>query len=281
QRLVYPGVKFNDQGKPISQPWLLCSDTDANDIEPMADPFILMVDRGECTFAAKVRRAQHLGASGVIIADNKCLCGDKTCVSAEGCEDVEPIMADDGSGADITIPSFLMKKPDAEAIHSHLEAKQYVQVEMTWSMPAPDDRVEWELWTSAVDPTATAFKRDFKDVVLSLGAHAYFEPHYMLYNGSVYGCTDGTHCGNLCTNGGRYCMTDPDLDRDQGLSGEDVVRESLRQKCIWQRYGGEEAPADEKGLGRAWWDYVNSFNVKCGVERFKDAGCVAAAMSEA
>ena len=59
----------------------------------------------------QVRRAQHLGAAGVIIADNTCLCSDvdsEICIKAPDtlCEQVEPIMADDGSGADIAIPRY-------------------------------------------------------------------------------------------------------------------------------------------------------------------------------
>lgn len=58
---------------------------------------------------AQVRKAQHMGAIGVIIADNTCLCKDEAsgvCSKSEDtpCEQVEPIMADDGSGGDITIP---------------------------------------------------------------------------------------------------------------------------------------------------------------------------------
>lgn len=45
----------------------------------------------------------------MIIADNTCLCKDeesRECTKAEDvtCEQMEPIMADDGSGADIAIP---------------------------------------------------------------------------------------------------------------------------------------------------------------------------------
>jgi hypothetical protein len=53
---------------------------------------------------------------------------DRACKSDVDCETQEPIMADDGSGADITIPSFLMTKPDGETIKSHLEGKRLVQV---------------------------------------------------------------------------------------------------------------------------------------------------------
>lgn len=37
-------------------------------------------------------------------------------------------MADDGSGADITIPSFLLYKPDADAIKAKLRETDFVQV---------------------------------------------------------------------------------------------------------------------------------------------------------
>lgn len=55
-----------------------------------------------------------------------------------------------------------------------------------------------------------------------------------------------TKCGLLCTNQGRYCMTDPDFDTNKGVSGADVVTESLRQKCIWNAYGGQDAPAKDQ-----------------------------------
>ena len=37
-------------------------------------------------------------------------------------------MADDGSGADITIPSFLLYKPDSDAIKGKLREASLVQV---------------------------------------------------------------------------------------------------------------------------------------------------------
>lgn len=43
-------------------------------VKAWQSPFILMADRGNCTFVTKVRHAQHAGASGVLVADNVCLC---------------------------------------------------------------------------------------------------------------------------------------------------------------------------------------------------------------
>ena len=121
---------------------------------PWQSPYILMLDRGGCTFVQKVRNAQRVGAAGVIIADNTCLCsaGDK-CTSDPGhdCEEREPIMADDGSGSDISIPSFLMFKQDADGVKAEVMANHLVRIEMTWGLPNPDDRVEYELWTTPTD----------------------------------------------------------------------------------------------------------------------------------
>ena len=97
-------------------------------------PFILMVDRGDCTFVKKVRNAQKLGAAAVLLADNTCLCdaGDSCKSNAEDCETKEPIMADDGSGADITIPSFLMFKQDADPIKETLMQNKIVRMSLSW-----------------------------------------------------------------------------------------------------------------------------------------------------
>jgi hypothetical protein len=41
---------------------------------PFQSPYILLIDRGGCSFVQKVRNAQHTGAAAVLIADNVCLC---------------------------------------------------------------------------------------------------------------------------------------------------------------------------------------------------------------
>jgi hypothetical protein len=249
-------------------------------------PFILMVDRGDCTFVIKVRNAQKSGAVGVLIADSTCLCeaGD-TCqpdIDDEECESKEPIMADDGSGADITVPSFLMFKQDADPIKDYLKKDTMVRAEMSWALPAPDARVEYELWTTPKDPVSDPLKHSFREVALALGEHAQFTPHYYIYDGLFAGCrgSDGENqCYNLCTNDGRYCSTDPDDDLDSGISGADVVTESLRQICIWREYGDD-------GVGLPWWDYTEEFHFRCDKDEdegkfFTNEACIKDAMQRA
>ncbi len=256
----------------------------SGNMAPWKAPFILLVDRGDCTFVIKVRNAQKAGAAGVLIADNSCLCdaGDACTPDAEeeACEPKEPIMADDGSGADITVASFLLFKQDADPIKAYLKQDKMVRAEMSWQLPAPDARVEYELWSTPKEPVSAPFKQNFREVAVALGEHAQFTPHFYVYDGIFAGCrgVDGENqCYNLCTNNGRYCSTDPDDDLDSGISGADVVTESLRQICVWRLYGDD-------GVGLPWWNYIEEFNFRCDKEDakfFTNEDCIKDAMQRA
>ena len=252
-------------------------------MEPWVSPFILMVDRGDCTFVRKVRNAQRAGAAAVLIADTSCVCAFEDCspeMTGAPCEVQEPIMADDGSGSDISIPSFLVFKQDADPIREALKKNTQVRVEMTFSMPSPDARVEYDLWTVPTDITSQPIEKSFKEAAVALGDKALFTPHMFIYNGLRAGCDqDGVNeCFNLCTNNGRYCAIDPDDDLDSGISGADVVTESLRRLCIWKNYGSD-------GIGKEYWLYVDEFLFRCGnpnkPELFTDETCITDAMDHA
>jgi len=246
-------------------------------------PYVLLIDRGDCTFVQKVRNAQRTGAAAVLIADNTCLCAYPECEpdsADEPCEVQEPIMADDGSGSDISIPSFLLFKQDADPIKEVLkDGKQHVRVEMTFSMPAPDARVEYGLWSVPTDEVSRPLEKGFKEAAVALGDKAYFTPHFYIYDGMRAGCDqDGVNeCYNLCTNNGRYCAIDPDDDLDAGISGADIVTESLRRLCVWKTYG------EADGIGTPYWDYMEEFLFRCGdpekPDLFKDEACVLDAMT--
>lgn len=181
-------------------------------------------------------------------------------------------MADDGSGTDISIPSFLMFKNDADKIKDEVMSEQPVQLEMSWSLPKPDGRVEYDLWTVPTDTVSKSFLTNFGPVAKKLGDQAYFTPHMYIYDGEKTHCqgNDGeTFCYNLCTNKGRYCATDPDNDLEKGISGADVVKESLRRLCIWKHYG------ESDGVGEAWWTYMEQFSDRCNTpDFFMNEDCV-------
>jgi hypothetical protein len=255
----YPERPLDDNGK----------------MKPWQTPYILMVERGGCTFVQKARNAQRSGAAAVIIADDTCLCafGD-VCTSDAGvdCEPREPVMADDGSGSDITIPSMLLFKQDADVIKGELKSNHNVQLEMKWSLPNPNNKVEYSLWSTPTDMISKDFLSTFGETALAFSDRAVFQPHMYIYDGILSNCQgpDGQNeCYNLCTNNGRYCATDPDNNLDEGISGADVILESLRRICIWQKYGLDN------GIGEEWWLYSELFIEKCDSEEsFKDEKCI-------
>lgn len=245
---------------------------DSGQMEPWPAPFILMMDRGGCTFVQKVRNAQHAGAAGVVIADNICICSDTECMSTsedKTCEQSEPIMLDDGSGGDISIPAMLMLKHDADDIKKNIiDNDLKIQLQMGWSLPQPDDNVEYELWTSPSEHSSKDFQKKWRDIAPKFGDRIAFTPRQYIYDGARAGCRiDGVNvCGSLCTNGGQYCALDPDGDTDNGISGADVVTESLRRICIWTEYGK---------TGVVYMDYINEFVDNCdSLERFTSQDCI-------
>ena len=246
---------------------------------PFKSPYILMIDRGDCSFVQKVRNAQHAGAAAVLIADSTCICGAQECVMNPTqmlCEQQEPIMADDGTGADITIPSFLVFKQDADKIRKEImDNNQPIRVEMSFKLPTPDATVEYELWTTASDTLSEQFLQTFDSAAIALKGEAKFTPQMFIYDGTRATCRglDGmNNCVGLCSNRGRYCATDPDGNLYAGLTGTDVVTESLRRICIWNSYGVAD------GVGEPWWTYVKNFGIQCNDSdqpmKFKDVDCI-------
>lgn len=90
-----------------------------------------MVDRGECTFVTKVRNIEHLGVKLAIIADDR----------LEYTEEL--IMADDGTGASISIPSYMIRKGDADNIKVALKGEDKVYIRGSLEIAHPDNKVEY------------------------------------------------------------------------------------------------------------------------------------------
>jgi hypothetical protein len=216
-----------------------------------------------------------MGASAVIFADNVCLCNSQECIdknpddSSRTCESTLPILADDGSGDDISIPSVLMLKQDMDPIITAILEGKFIVAELSWRPLVPPE--EWEV-ENVVDVELFSlpfqeeiFLTEFRDMVLALGDSVVFTPHNYIYDGVAANCYGGSGgqnlCSSLCTNNGRYCAVDPrnpDGDLHVGISGADIVEESLRRQCIWNVY--KEL---DDGCGEVWWDYIFHFNHLC------------------
>ena len=222
---------------------------------------ILLVQRGGCSFVVKVRNAQNIGASAVVIYDDR----------EENVENV--VMIDDGTAGNIFIPSFLIPKKAGELIHEELAntlGPHYVAMTLTFEMNRPDNRVEYELWLSSDHQLARQFLQEFAPMArLFDDESAKMTPNYVLW-----------YCGTCspeyttdhpdCVSGGRYCAPDPDYWGPR--TGREIVMEDLRQLCIYKQTRDEE---DEN----IWWDYVEVFSKSC-VDRDFNKECSEKAMKK-
>ncbi len=128
--------------------------------------------------------AQQAGAAAVIIADTQPLCLDAPVCNATACDEycpttglvpaaynpsncecVLPFMADDPA-FEVAIPSVIVTLTAATAIKACLAgsgpgcvvpagaAFATVVARLVWPLPAPDNHVEWSMWSMPGDPEA-------------------------------------------------------------------------------------------------------------------------------
>lgn len=168
--------------------------------------------RAGCFFALKAWNAQRAGAAAVLIADNV----DEqllTMDSPEASPDTEYIDK-------INIPSALVNRAFGESLKKMARevaageaASEEVVVKLDWreSMPHPDERVEYELWTNSNDECGARcdeqveFVRGFRGhaQLLERGGYARFTPHYITwYCPEAFRLTQ--QCKSQCINHGRY-----------------------------------------------------------------------------
>ncbi|XP_015067102.1 vacuolar-sorting receptor 6 [Solanum pennellii] len=225
-------------------------------------PNILLLDRGDCYFALKVWNGQQAGAAAVLVADSI----DEALITMDSPEE-----STDANGyiEKIGIPSALIEKSFGDTLKEALKKGEEVVIKMDWteSMPHPDQRVEYELWTNSNDECGVRcdeqmnFIKNFKGhaQILEKGGYTMFTPHYITWY-----CPEAfilsSQCKSQCINHGRYCAPDPEQDFGEGYQGKDVVFENLRQLCVHR-------VANESSRSWVWWDYVTDFHIRCSMKQ--------------
>ncbi|XP_074268946.1 vacuolar-sorting receptor 6-like [Silene latifolia] len=224
-------------------------------------PVILLVDRGECYFALKAWNAQQAGAAAVLVADSI----DEPLITMDSPEESSDA---DGFIEKLDIPSVLIERSFGDSLKDALKKGNEVVIKLDWSesMPNPDGRVEYELWTNGNDECGVRceeqieFIKKFKGhaQILEKGGYTLFAPHYITWY-----CPDAfvlsSQCKAQCINHGRYCAPDPEEDFEEGYDGKDVVIENLRQLCVHK-----VAKAENRSW--VWWDYVTDFHIRCSMK---------------
>ncbi|ETO09948.1 hypothetical protein RFI_27431 [Reticulomyxa filosa] len=141
----------------------------------------------------------------------------------------------------------------SQAVYPKVNAMNWTIARLEWGLPHPDDRVEYEIWTSANDEASVKFKQNWRNTALTFDYNNYtlFTPHVYILNGTHWGCDDGHYdCGNQCTNAGRkfekyLCMEVNLLNNDKFI-------------CV-NIYVNSSTKLNES----LWWDYSNLWNKNC------------------
>ncbi|KAK1557839.1 hypothetical protein Q3G72_032861 [Acer saccharum] len=224
-------------------------------------PTVLLLDRGECYFALKAWNGEQAGAAAVLVADSV----DEPLITMDSPQDSSDA---EGYVEKIGIPSALIDRSFGDSLKEALKKGEEVVIRLDWreSMPHPDQRVEYELWTNSNDECGIRcdeqmnFIRNFKGhaQILERGGYTLFTPHYITwYCPQVFIKSD--QCKSQCINHGRYCAPDPEMDFGEGYQGKDVVYENLRQLCVHR-------VAKESNRSWVWWDYVTDFHIRCSMK---------------
>ncbi|WZY69002.1 hypothetical protein YC2023_001242 [Brassica napus] len=227
-------------------------------------PTILLLDRGGCYFALKAWNAQQAGAAAVLVADNK----DEPLLTMDSPEESRDA---DGFIEKLTIPSVLIDKSFGDSLREGFKKGKNIVLKLDWreSVPHPDQRVEYELWTNSNDECGARcdeqmdFVKNFKGhaQILEKGGFTAFTPHYITWF-CPFQFVNSPQCKSQCINHGRYCAPDPEKNFREGYEGKDVVFENLRQLCVHR-------VANESSRSWVWWDYVTDFHARCSMKEKK------------
>ena len=252
-RRVIGALKYkapNDIKKPH------CEKSDFPDAptDPDTKSFAL-VRRGGCTFVSKVRLAQDHKMSGVVVVDEPCSEQEK---SGNSCRDADAvqriIMADDGTGDDIHIPSILVPAAQGDALIAAVQAggeTTPVLTMMLWDLPR-SDFVTFDFWMSSGAGDAMDFLASVKPVVDALQGRVQFTPHFFIVD--TYIQPFQSSCLPIQYEGRTKYYCDP------LMSKQEVVREDLRQLCIWHKY---KKPLENVIVAPEYWSYIEVFFNKC------------------
>jgi len=222
---------------------------------------IVIVRRGKCSFTTKVRIAYEKGAHAVLIVDR-----EDSKLTPKDLANI--IVADDGFGDKIHIPSVLITKEDGNRLINAVQRSQVV-VELAWDLPT-NHVVQTDLWMSSASPASLKFLKEFSPKRRAMNEVMLFQPHY-----AVFGMdgSDPAVYNELCSDEtGKYCAEDP--DGAGPITGKEVLREDVRQLCIHELYkvaGRTSMDAMKSGTtiveyAAKYWDYMEKFGDRCPLE---------------
>lgn len=215
---------------------------------------IALVRRGLCSFVTKVRVARKKGAHAVVIVDS-----ESSLLTSKDIAAI--IVADDGWGESINIPSLLISKDEGAPLIEAAKVEQVI-IELAWDVPT-DHVVNMDLWMTSGSMTSMRFLSEFSPKRKALNHAVSFTPHF-----HVFSMMSTKDYNDLCTDvSAQFCAEDP--DGPGPITGAMVLAEDVRQLCIHEltRVARTENPKRTiVEYAEKFWDYVERLAEYCPLQ---------------
>ena len=230
---------------------------------------ILMVHRGGgCSFVTKVRNVENALAHAAIIIN------DQAGVDVESV-----IMADDGRGMEITIPSVLISKEDGDKLLSYYKDNindpkklKGIVLEMDFDMENKNNTVAYDLWYTPDQESVYSLLNNLYYYHLELKSAATLKIHFVTYSHFSY-LPGVKEAKENCLGSGKYCIR-PDPDKVNVTDGRAILKEAINQKCVYKVTYSSNSPD-------LFWLYLQNFYSKCILENSFTEACSKLASTEA
>jgi len=149
-------------------------------------------------------------------------------------------MVDNGTGGNLSIPSFIIPKSGGELLKKYLEKedeKHHVMIKLTFELDLKP-RISYGIFYSSGDANSRHFLFEWASWGKKFHkVFADFTPGIVTFQDSKAARNHFVEATENCLGGGRYCYTDP--DQDGRLTGRDIVMEDLRLMCIFEQTKNE------------------------------------------
>ena len=211
-------------------------------------PFII-VKKGLCSDTQKVRNIEEAGGHAAIIINDKNEPPEKL------------FLADDGHGADISIPAVLISLSDGQKLieyyTSHPHDKTHrIRLEINFSLEKTDNTVKYDIWFTPDQQNVYTFLNDFLRYQKLLDDKAILGVHYITYPYFSYDPSSNRPIDD-CLGSGLYCVRPGNSGVNDGAL---IALESIKQKCIYQfTYQNKERTISKE----LFWMFMSKFHENC------------------
>lgn len=250
---------------------------------------IFLVDRGNCTFVKKVRNIEHAGGRLGIVMDNNKEDVSYIIMSDDGTgmgimipslligkgdgEILKKFLSDNGgmkymkketeekkenSSGDLgeddeeVKPNKNKKNDKNKKEVAKTEEQKLIEQSallVSFEMPNPDQRVEYDIWYSSIDDRALDFITEFQKYDELLGDKVLMTPHFVTW--ACPECEDKFKKSE-CFGNGKYCAI---IHNSVSMNGQEIMLEDLRQQCIYDRN-----PTNQTDV---FWEYIKEAHALC------------------